>query len=46
VDAFVLPGIAISIVGFLAYVWFAWLQDPANRSLRTKADGENEDTHD
>jgi cbb3-type cytochrome oxidase subunit 3 len=43
-DALALPGLAILVVGFLAYVWIAWLSDKKGRALNVAGDHEAEDS--
>ena len=42
-DAFVLPGLAILVVAFLAYIWVAWLREKNGRALNIPADDEVDD---
>ena len=41
-DAFVLPGLLILIVGFYIGVWRAWLGDERGRALRVDDDDTQE----
>jgi hypothetical protein len=43
-DVFVLPGLAILVIGFLAYIWIAWLSDKSGRALNVAGDDEADDS--
>jgi hypothetical protein len=43
-DALALPGLAILVVAFLAYIWIAWLSDKSGRALNVAGDDEADDS--
>lgn len=43
-DALALPGLAILVVGYVAYISIAWLSDKNGRALNVAADDEPEDS--
>jgi hypothetical protein len=43
IDTLALPVLAATIVGFLIYIWAAWLRDPKGRSLRIPGDDDDDE---
>jgi len=43
-DAFILPALGVTILGFVIYIWVAWLRDPEGRALRISEDDEQDDS--
>ena len=42
-DALALPTMGLVLVGFLTYIWMAWLRDKDGRSLTVRNEDEDED---